>query len=576
MTVSSAQILAYAKSARREFILGLHMPKGERFYHFCAESRLVPDIEEQPGREMCAEFESTIPEWGSDIQKRKLYLAPRNTFKTSIAMAFAIYLLLLFPNIRILLIRSTHVDAITILTAIRQALSTNAVILEVWWDFSQTALVWTDERITVGERDNREMALKEPTIDTAGIGVSKTGYHPDYVFIDDPVNEQNYRSAKAREDGRITIQALSPVLETYGSMMVTGTFWAENDLYNWILAEDDRRAKDAARDGESEPETARLWTTYIRSAYDLGRGEAGFYPDGTHRELFFPTRLNWAYLKRQKAGVDIKLYTSWFENRTSADSVKMFRPEYMIYFEAKYFAHPLPTLEFETGLIIPLYTALLVDPALTANADSDSTGAVAVGWDARDDLGDYRWWFLEAREINKTPSGLTFDLVDMLRTYDPDILLIEAANADPEMISRITLAIADLELRTKIRSYSALQHEKPFELHERRGRIGKGQRIEGLEPIFRESRALLRRGRCAPLAEQLLRYPSPGDRDDVMDAAAMGRLVARPCEAKTIVEAQDRVEELEERLSWGPGGPPKAQPGRPPPNGAHVSFYHRR
>lgn len=576
MKVNLASVAAFAKSARKDYILGLHLSE-DRFYHFCVHSKLVPNIEEQPGREMCREFEDTIPGWGTDIQKRKLYLAPRNTFKTSIALAFAIYLILLFPNIRILLVRATHDDAIGILRSIRHSLSTNAVILEVWGDFERTALVWTETAITVGERDNREMALKEPTIDTAGIGVSKTGYHPDYVFIDDPVNENNYRSAKAREDGRLTVQALSPVLETHGSMLVTGTYWAENDLYNWIQDWDNDLVKEAERAGEPDPESARLWSYYIRSAYDLGNGEAGLYPDGTHRELFFPTRLSWAYLKRQKASVELKLYTAWFENRTSADSVKMFRPEYMIYFEAEYHAHPTPTLEFETGLIIPLYVGLIIDPALTANADSDATGVNVIGWDARDQYGEFRWWFLESREIFKTPSAATFELVELLRDYSPDVMLIEAANADPEMISRITTAIADLELPTKIRSYAALQHEKPFELHERRGRIGKGQRIEALEPIFRESRALLRRGFCAPLAKQLLRYPSPGDKDDVMDSAAMARLIARPCESKTIVEAQDRVEEREERLSWGPDGPPKPKPPRPAVAGTHVSsFYHRR
>lgn len=574
MTVNLAAVAAFAKSARKDYILGLHL-KEDRFYHFCVVSRLVPDIQEQPGREMCREFEDTLPRWGSDEQKRKLYLAPRNTYKTTIAMAFAIYLMLLFPNIRILLVRATHDDAIGILRSIRHSLSTNVVIVEVWGDFEKTALVWTETAITIGARDNREMALKEPTIDTAGIGVSKTGYHPDYVFIDDPVNENNYRSNKAREDGRITVQALSPVLETHGSMVVTGTFWAENDLYNWIQDQDDQLVKDAARAGAEDPESARLWTQYIRSAYDLGNGEAGRNPDGTAIELFFPTRLNWAYLKRQKAAVDLKLYTSWFENRTSVDSAKLFRPEYMIYFEAAYYAHPTPTLEFETGLIVPLYVGLIVDPALTAKAHSDATGVTVIGWDARDDTGAYRWWFLDTREIFKTPSAATFELVDMLRTYAPDVMLIEAANADPEMISRLTLAIKDLELPTKIRSYAALQHETPFELHERRGRIGKGQRIEALEPIFRESRALLRRGRVAPLVQQLLRYPN-SDRDDVMDSASMARLIARPSEAKTVVDAQDRVEEMEERLSWGPEGKPKPVPGRSAVSGAHVSFYQRR
>lgn len=560
---------AFAKSARKDYVSGLHLEPGTRFYHFCKESRLVPNIEEEPGREMCAEFESTIPQWGTENQQSKLYLAPRNTFKTSIAQAFAIYLMLLFPNIRILLIRATHQDAIVVLRSIMQSLSMNAIIVEVWGNFEETALIWTETAITIGERDNREMALKEPTIDTAGIGVSKTGYHPDYVFIDDPVHENNYMSAKARAAGRLTIDALSPVLELHGVMLVTGTRWAENDLYGWIMEEDDERVKLAEKNGDADPETARLWTTYIRSAYDLGRAEAGYDVDGNPRTLFFPTRLSWAYLKRQKSKVDIKLYTAWFENRASVESTRLFRPEYFVYFEARYYAYPTPTLEFDNGLIVPLRVCMQIDPTLTAETDSDSMGVVVQGYDARDKDGNYRRWYLDAREVRMVPSEATFVIVKMLKEFVPEILLIETAAADPEMVSRITLAIRELELPTVIRSYSALRDEKGDQF-ERRGRIGKGQRIEALEPIHREGLTLYRRGRCAPLVSQLLKYPNT-DRDDVADAAAMGRLVAGPCLQSTIIEVQDKLEDVEERLSWGPEGQPR-QKRTTATNGTHVGF----
>ena len=235
----NAAIAAFAKTAGRDYILGLHLPRGERLYHFIRETRLCPDIKPQPGKEMCRELEATHPQFGTDLQQRKLYLAPRSTFKTSIAQANFIYLALLYPNIRMLLVRATHNDAIVVLRSIMQSLSSNAVVVANWCDFSKTALVWTEGAITIGSRNNREMALKEPTIDTAGIGVSKTGYHPDYVWLDDIVHENNYRSAKAREDGRLTIDdTVSPVLETHGSMVVTGTFWSENDTYSWIIEQE--------------------------------------------------------------------------------------------------------------------------------------------------------------------------------------------------------------------------------------------------------------------------------------------------------------------------------------------------
>ncbi len=569
----NAALASFAKSARKDYILGLHLPKGERLFHFCKESRMVPLIEDEPGREMCAELESTIPRWGTDEQQRKLYLAPRNTFKTTIVQAFVVYLLLLYPNVRILIVRATHNDAIGILRSIMQTLSSNDVIVEAWGDFSKTALIWTETAITIGTRDNREMALKEPSVDTAGIGVSKTGYHPDVVLIDDPVHENNYRSAKAREDGRLTIDALSPVLETHGSMVVTGTFWSENDLYSWIIEQDNERVQRAERVGQSGPK-ARKWQYYIRSAYDLGNGEAGFDQFGNPRELFFPGRLTWKYLNSQKSLVDIKLFTAWFENRTTVEETRHFKPEYFQFFEADYYPYPTPTLEFQTGLIIPLRVAMQIDPAPTAHLDtSDAMGVVVQGWDARDKNGDYRWWFLDAREIRKTPSESTFDIVDMLKEYVPEVLVIEAALADPEFVSRVALAIRELGLPTIIKSYSALRDErrKTNDLYtEGRSRSSKELRIKAMEPIFRQRLALLRRGRCAVLRSQLLKWPNV-DHDDVADAASMGRLVAGPCAMGTMVEVQDQLEAEEERLSWGPEGRP-ARVSKVATNGSHYGF----
>ena len=557
----SGTVSSLAKKAAQDYILGLHLPEGERLFHFCRQTKLVykngNDIADQPGREMCREMEATLPLWGERRRQRKLYLAPRSTFKTTILQAFAIYMVLRYPNIRILLIRATHADAIGVLRSIMQSLSTNTVVVNNWGDFSKTALIWTETAITVGARDNREMALKEPTIDTAGIGVSKTGYHPDYVMIDDPVNEVNYMSRKATDDGKLTIEALSPVLELHGSLIVTGTRWREGDLYGWLMEQDDMRVQEAARRGTDDPELARLWTRYIRSAYDLGNGEAGHDADGNPLELFFPSRLDWKELADQKSAVDIKLYTCWYENKATVEATRLFRPEQMQYYEATFYPYPTPTLEFDTGLIVPLRVCAQIDPVLTADADSDSLGLVVQGWDARDKHGAYRWWFLAAMEIRKVPSEATFDIVAVLKEFAPEILVIEAANADPEMVGRIALAIKDLGLPTHIKSYSALRDEKG-ERFEKRGRIGKGQRIEALEPIFRERRALLRRGRCALLVSQLLKYPH-SDRDDVADAASMGRLVAGPCLESSILEVHDRLEQEEERLSYGPDGKPKRE-----------------
>ena len=74
---------AHLREERRDFILG------HGLYHFCKQTGVCPDIVEQPHREMCAEIEVMEPPFASGTrQRRKLYLAPRYTYKTSLIVAF--------------------------------------------------------------------------------------------------------------------------------------------------------------------------------------------------------------------------------------------------------------------------------------------------------------------------------------------------------------------------------------------------------------------------------------------------------------------------------------------------------
>ena len=224
--------------------------------------------------------------------------------------------------------------------------------------------------------------------------------------------------------------------------------------------------------------------------------------------------LSLEFLEQQRRELEPRYYYAFYFNQTFEAGLKPFTK--LSFFDGEYqpfpFHHVVLTDEAYAGEDVPLYVAVMIDPSLTgSNVSSDPIGLNVVGFDSRGN-----WLVLESLELRKLPSDATFDIVDVLMRYEPDMLVVESANADAAMMSRIGQAIRDMQMKCQVVSYSALQDEP-------RGKRGKAQRILALEPLFREGKIYLRRDRwTAPLVRQLDMYPQV-EHDDVLDALAMGR-----------------------------------------------------
>jgi len=519
----------WSKKAQQTYLLS-------SFFIFCRDSEVITPIYEQPHREMCNELQECEPVFGSGIQHKKLYLAPRKTYKTSLVVAFIIYLILKYPNIRIAVGRATVDLARGLLFEVKQKLK-NPIILEVFGDLSKEALIWAADQIVV---NSRTKAWHEPTVSTFGLGTSLTGQHLDLIFGDDFVNENNYTSEAAQVAGRVTIQSMFPVLETHGSAVLTGTRWAANDLYGWIMDTDDQLEQLALERGEPNPPLSRQWKKYVRGVY---------LDDNT---LYFPASLTEQFLQQQRDSMESKLFASWYLNQPFEEGMKLF-PR-ICQRDFSYYPTPNPIIVWEddkTRLVknIPVYVTMTIDPALMSNPDNDEMGVVVNGTDA-DDI----WWILHAEGFRAIPSNQASRIVYLIRQYQPKVVCLESAGADAEFTARLAVAInelndnLDLPKKIVLVSYSALRDEAA-------GLRGKAQRIEALEPRFREYKAYLRRGYTNALYKQLNSWPNVlGNHDDVADACAMQRKVAKPAASAALVANMDYLEALEEEISWGPEG----------------------
>jgi hypothetical protein len=510
---------------------------------------------EQPHDEMCDELDEMVPRIGAHgARNKKIYLAPRYTYKTSLLLCFMAFLFLKFREegieVSIDYVRAACDLAEEVLFELKMHLTQNPLVLEYWGDLSRAAYLWSGRKINFGRK-------RDATVSVSGLDRGASGKHPDIVIFDDIVNEKNFDSVIAKRKARMKLNAYEPIIPLgWGVMIHAGTRFAFNDVSGWLLDKNAaaRRKRDTliaqGRIDEAR-EVEEPWKEYIR-AYDDGPGGKG--------TAFFPAQLPIEAVDklRDDGDIDPRLWAAWYKNECYAEGMQLFRPEYLHWFTAHYSPRSkddllVPTLEVmervtRSGQMFPVEhfpvrVTMTIDPTTTANRKSDRTGITVVATDHRN-----WWWVLLAVSLFKVPSEVGDAAVQYIARFVPDVVLIESAQADVEMVTRIRDGIVKLGVPTMIKSYRAQVDETAGE----RGVVGKRQkirRIEALEPRFRRRDIRLAAGQCDALEQQYRHWPDV-DHDDVMDALAMQHVVARACRWATLDEAEIGMrpeEEDEER-----------------------------
>lgn len=291
-------------------------------YRFANEVLGYKDMMPQPHHEMC--------DWLDDLvqpvvkytaatrkhqrQTKGMMLVPRGCFKTTIGtVSMALHVLERNPNARILIDTHTHDFAMQILREIKYHLENNETFIRLFGDWKEGSTLWARENITIGPRTE---ALKEPSIDTAGVDKSKNGGHYDLIIADDLHEERNTANEEQRKKVRSHIQMLYPILEPGGVLLITGTRWHNADAYGWLLAKN----REAEKKNQAPP-----YRTLLRSS---------FLDDGT---LYFPTKIDDEFLAQQRLELDDKLFAVWYLNKPIEDGSKYFPLALIKYYDGNHF-----------------------------------------------------------------------------------------------------------------------------------------------------------------------------------------------------------------------------------------------
>jgi hypothetical protein len=175
-----------------------------------------------------------------DHNPQTMILAPRGHGKSTICtVAYSLWKLLNYPDIRILIVSNTSDQADALSGEIRQQTEANKALLTLFGDLRGAS--WRANKFTLV---GRTRICKEASVTSVGVEGAVVSRHYDIVILDDIVDEENSSGERARRKLQTWYaKALLPCLEPWGELHILGTRYHPRDLYGHIIETADSISK---------------------------------------------------------------------------------------------------------------------------------------------------------------------------------------------------------------------------------------------------------------------------------------------------------------------------------------------
>ena len=397
-----------------------------------------------------------------------MILVPRGHLKTSVVTkAYSIQLLLRDPNIRILIANQVWDKAREMLYEIKQMLTDKSDLPKIFGPFVSDR--WREDDIVIRQRNK---ALAAPTIGTSGVEAELTSSHYDVIILDDLQGLQNYQTPEQREKVKRYYRSMMDLLEPGGLLIVIGTRWHLDDVYQYII------------DEESD-----YFDVMVRKVVENGKI---IFPKKFNKKFDVLTK-NWLetteptmdyvnYLKKRPS----EEFSSQYMNEPIDAENQVFKKEYFKYYERR------PER---------LYVAMTLDPAISEKQSADYFAINVSGMDE-----NYNIYVLDTLKGHWKVSEQIENIFTMYEKWHPSSIGLETVAFQKALKSW-------LEEKMRMRNI----HFPITELR-RSTNETKEFRIKALEPFYREGKVFHSQW-MRSLEEELAQFPK-GKHDDEIDALA--------------------------------------------------------
>lgn len=437
-----------------------------------------------------------------DPHRNKLHIEmPRGTFKSSIVtIGLTLQFFLNDPNARILIDSETYSKAKNFLAEIKGHLEDNKKYREIFKTIHgmypddgrrNPSTRWSDSMVDLACRTYKR---KEPSIMCSGIDKSINGMHFDLIIADDLHSEKNVTNKDQIEQVIEHYKLCFSLLDPGCPMIVIGTRWDYQDLYQYILENERYR-----------------YNIIIRSAIEDG-------------ELLFPERLTYEFLEEQKRSQGNYIFSCQYMNNPVDDETATFKQSY--------FKHE------DWGMVKdrPINWFMAIDPSYEGQY-SDYAAFVLCGMDYQQEL--------YVRQIYRAKMNYS-QIIDLMFEwyikYKPRVIALEtiATQKNIQYMLNNEQKNRGIWLPVKeIKSRSA----------------SKESRIEALAPYYEFGKVhhIKESNQIQELEYELLHFPK-GSHDDVIDALATILEIAQPPTGRR-VHGRERPDRTKRRLSDKPRSP---------------------
>lgn len=437
------------------------------------------NVEKGPNKVPLGNFHKEICSFVDKFpQKQKLLLVPRAHLKsTLVTIGKTLQWICKDPTVRILIANATYQNAVTFLNVVKRHLQGNEMLMEIFGQIAFNPEKWSENMITLEQAKNIiGGGEKEATVFCYGMTGQLVSQHYDKIILDDVVNETTITTREQIEKTILFYKRCQPLLEKNGEMIIIGTRWSEDDLYDWIM--------------DKENGVIHEFNVFLRQAitselWDENKKE---FVKG---EVLWPEKYNLAELSKIRRKMGPREFYAQYQNDPHPSEAADFKREWFKYYE---------DVDLK-GSVLNTYT--LVDPAISLERTADNTGIITVSIDNHKNIY-VRDIIRQKLDVN----GLINNIFYQNERWHPQQIGIE------DVAFQRALRYSLKQEEDKRKRYLPIMELKPYAR-------AKDQRIRGLQPLYANGKVLHNKSLVynVYLEDELVRFPN-GRYDDLIDALA--------------------------------------------------------
>lgn len=285
--------------------------------------------------------------------KRTLLLLPRGTFKSTIStIAFAIFILINYPNWALLIANQTDGNAQRLLSEVEQHMEGKNPMMNwlfpEWIKPGDRWKPWSGEQMTI---PCRKIISGTPSITTIGVGGRAESPHYDVIIPDDLIGEKARDSDTEMAKAIVWHDGMEPLFKApeEGIERMSGTHWSGSDLYCKIK-----------RDSR--------YSVYWKPARDKESGK-----------LFFEKLLPNSFLDNMKA-TNYQVFIHQYQNDPGSSAALELKLEWVRYYKLVSFEdEPVCQVNGKNYYVSDMDVVIAVDPAASGDEASQAARALKTG-----------------------------------------------------------------------------------------------------------------------------------------------------------------------------------------------------